>query len=172
MKESVGASRRQTSRLKLAVVGVGLIGLPISVGVLAARLHLRLSWFEDPYLSFAAGLAAIIVIVRSWKGRTPNYRFDLVQPGVVRSPLGFEVRMSGSRLEYVEGNHVVTWNQSTETSPVGRFELSEREIKGWNEPFANEALTNQRKHQIFKAVLSALMFRQLVHEKKIRPKRG
>jgi hypothetical protein len=117
-----------------------------------------------------SALAAIIVIATNWKRRRRNYRFDLPRPGVVCSPLGFEVRKSKSRLEYVEGDHVISWHAYAESGSVGLFRLSEQEIKGWDEPFASETITSQKKRDIFKAVVSALLYLQLVEEGKIHPR--
>ena len=159
-------------QLKLAVATVSFVAMAILVVVAAIYVQKRLTSWLDDVLAVAASTAAVIFIARGWKHRTPKYRFDLVQPEVVRSPLGFEVRMSKSRLEYAEGNHLVSWDALAETTPAGQFKLSEREIKGWDEPFAKEEIPNEKRRQIFKAVLSALVFRQLVEEGKIRPTRG
>jgi hypothetical protein len=128
-------------------------------------LHSRLGF---AILSVILALAAIIVIATNWKRR--NYRFDLPRPGVVCSPLGFEVRKSKSRLEYVEGDHVISSHAYAESGSVGLFKLSEQEIKAWDEPFASEMITSQKKREVFEAVVSALSYLQLVEEGKIHPR--
>jgi hypothetical protein len=120
-------------------------------------------------LAAISALTAIIVIATNWKRRR-NYKFDVPRPGVVSSPLGFEVRKSKSRLEYVEGDHVISWHAYAESGSVGLFKLSEQEIKGWDEPFASETITSQKKQEVFKAVVSALLYLQLVEEGKIHPR--
>jgi len=157
-------------KLKLVGASVLFISLCAGGGVAGAYIQPRLPDWLDLSLSIVAGLAAIIVIARSWNRHRRNYRFALIRPGVVRSPLGFEVRMSKSSVEYIEGNHVVSWNALPQSGSVGRFKLSKHEIKGWNEPFAKEPMAEHRKREIFKAVLSALAYRQLLEEGKIHPK--
>jgi hypothetical protein len=154
------------NNVKLVGAGFLLVSLCAGGGAAVAYIQPRLPLWLD----LLTGLATIIVIARIWNRHRRNYRFALVRPGVVRSPLGFEVRMSKSRVEYIEGDHVVSWNTLPQSGSVGRFKLSKREIKGWNEPFANEPMTEHRKRQIFKAVLSALAYRQLPEEGKIQPK--
>lgn len=78
--------------------------------------------------------------------------------------------MSKSRVEYIEGNHVVSWNALPESCSIGRFKFSERELKGWDEPFAAEPMPDHKKREIFKAALSALSYRQSAEKRKIHPK--
>jgi hypothetical protein len=131
------------------------------------QLHSELGF---AILLVISALAAIIVIATNWKRRRWNYKFELLRPGVVCSPLGFEVRKSKSRLEYVEGNHTISWHAYGESGSVGLFKLSEQEIKGWDEPFASEPMTSHKKREVFEAVVSALLYLQLVEEGKIRPR--
>jgi hypothetical protein len=35
--------------------------------------------------------------------KSKNYKFQFLGPGAVRSPLGFEVRVTPSQLQYIEG---------------------------------------------------------------------
>jgi hypothetical protein len=120
------------------------------------------------FLSIYLPLAAVIVVLASRTRRSRRYNFEVVEPGVVRSPLGFEVRVSHSRLEYVEGNHVVSWQATPMTGSIGRFRISERGIGGWDEPFAAEPMDDKKKREVAKAVASALVYRQLVEEGRIR----
>jgi hypothetical protein len=122
-------------------------------------------------LSLYWPIAAIAAVLAMRKHRTRNYKFEYGETGVV-SPLGFEVRASNSHLEYIERDHVVSWKAQPESGSVGRLKLSESEIKGWDEPFANEPMTNEKKREIFRAVASALVYRELVEEGKIHPKKG
>jgi hypothetical protein len=122
-------------------------------------------------LSVYFPLAAIIVVVATRKHRSPNYKFEFVKPGVVRSSLGFEVRASKSCLEYVEGNHVISWRPATPSGSIGRFDLSEQGIRGWDAPFVTEPMGSKKKKDIATAVRSALIYLQLVEGGKIRPKR-
>ena len=166
---TMGTAIAVHKKLRLAGATVLLVSLLLATGVAVAYIQPKLPFWFDSFLSVVSGLAAITVIARSWKRHRRNYRFDLVQPGVVHSPLGFEVRMSKSRVEYIEGNHVVSWNAQPESDSVGRLKLSEREINGWDEPFANEMMSSSKKREIFKAVVSALLYCQLVEEGKIHP---
>ena len=116
-------------------------------------------------------LTAVVVVLATRKHRAPNYKFELVKPGVVRSPLGFEVRASSCRLEYVEGDHAISW-QPTSAGVIARYELSEQGIRGWDPPFVTEPMDSVKKNEIAKAVRSALIYLQLVEQGKIRPKRN
>lgn len=75
--------------------------------------------------------------------------------------------MSKSRVENIEGNHVLSWNALPGSGSIGRFKFSERQIKGWDEPFAAEPMTDHKKREIFKAALSALSYCQSVEKGKI-----
>ena len=130
--------------------------------------HIRQS---SLFLSVYLPLAAVVVVVATRKHRSRNYKFEFVEPGVVRSPLGFEVRASNSRLQYVEGDHVVSWQPASVNTAVGRFSLSDQRIGGWDAPFAAEPMDVKKKQEVAKAVMSALIYLQLVEEGKIRPKR-
>jgi hypothetical protein len=130
--------------------------------------HIRQS---SVFLPVYLPLAAVIVVVATRKHRSRNYKFEFVEPRVVRSPLGFEVRASNSRLEYIEGNHVVSWQPASSNAPIGRFSLSEQGIGGWDAPFAAEPMDVKKKQEVARAVMSALIYLQLVEEGKIRPKR-
>jgi hypothetical protein len=146
--------------------------LPFTAWLMGAVLcgvidHIRQS---SVFLSVYLPLAAVVVVVATKKHRSRNYRFEFVEPGVVRSPLGFEVRASDASLRYVEGNHVVSWQLASLSSSVGRFSLSEQEIDGWDAPFATEPMDGKKKQEVTKAVMSALIYLQLVEEGKIRPK--
>jgi hypothetical protein len=129
--------------------------------------HIRQS---SVFLSVYLPLAAVIVIITTREHRSRNYKFELMEPGVVRSPLGFEVRASNSRLEYSEGNHVVSWQTASPNASIGRFSLSGQGIGGWDAPFAAEPMDGKKKQEVAKAMTSALIYLQLIEEGKIRPK--
>lgn len=129
--------------------------------------HIRQS---SVFLSVYLPLAAVIVIITTREHRSRNYKFELMEPGVVRSPLGFEVRASNSRLEYSEGNHVVSWQTASPNASIGRFSLSGQGIGGWDAPFAAEPMDGKKKQEVAKAMTSALIYLQLTEEGKIRPK--
>jgi hypothetical protein len=116
--------------------------------------------------------SVVVVIVVTRKHRPRNFRFDLVRPGVVRSPLGFEVRASSSRLEYAEGDHVISWQPSLVNTAVGGFNLSESGIGCWESPFDGEPIGSDKKREVAKAMRSALLYLQLVDAGKIRPKQA
>ena len=129
--------------------------------------HIRQS---SLFLPVYLPLAAVIVVVATRRHRSRNYKFELAETGVVRSPLGFEVRASNSRLEYIEGSHMVSWQPTSLNASIGRFSLSEQGIGGWDAPFAAEPMDVRKKQEVAKAVMSALIYLQLVEEGKIRPK--
>ena len=129
--------------------------------------HIRQS---SLFLSIYLPLTAVVVVSVARTPRSRRYKFEIVEPGVVRSRLGFEVRASNSRLEYIEGNHVISWQPTTPNVSVGRFNLSEQGILGWDEPFATEPMDAKKKQEVARAVMCALLFLQLVQEGKIRPK--
>jgi hypothetical protein len=106
--------------------------------------------------------SVVAILMATRKHRPPNYKFQFVRPGVVRSPLGFEVRSSNSRLEYVEGDHVISWQASPAGPAVGRFQLSESGISGWDSPFDSESINSAKKREVFRAMVSALSYMQLV----------
>jgi hypothetical protein len=118
----------------------------------------------------ASSLVVVIVVTR--KHRPRNFKFDLVRPGVVRSPFGFEVRASSSRLEYAEGDHVISWQASPVNTTVGGFNLSESGISCWDSPFDGEPIGSDKKREVAKAMRSALLYLQLVDAGKIRPKQA
>jgi hypothetical protein len=116
--------------------------------------------------------SGIVIAMVMRKHRPRNYKFGLVSPGVARSPFGFEVRASSSRLEYIEGDHKISWQASSTDSTASSFKLSEHEISGWDSPFAGEPMDSKKKQDIAKAVRSAVVYLQLVGAGKIRPKLG
>ena len=139
------------------------------VGVLCGVLdNARKSTLFLP-IFLVSSIATVLVATR--KHRARNYKFELVRPGVVRSPFGFEVRVSSSRLEYVEGDHMIWWLASPVSATVARFNFSENGISGWDSPFDTEPMDSDKKRQVAKAVRSALLYLQLVDAGKIRPKR-
>jgi len=146
--------------------GVFLGWLVAAVLCGAADLKRHLSLFLPIFF-----VSSAIITVGATRGHRPgNYRFDFVRSGVVRSPLGFEVRASNSLLEYVEGDHVISWRPRTLDATVGQYNLSEQSIAGWDAPFANEPIDADKKREITRAVRSALVYLQLVDAGKIRPK--
>jgi hypothetical protein len=114
--------------------------------------------------------SAAVAVLATRKGRPGNYKFQFIRSGVVRSPLGFEVRTSSSRLEYVEGDRVISWQASPASPAVGRFSLSESGINGWDSPFEGEPIDGAKKQVVTRAMRSALVYLQLVEAGKIRPK--
>jgi hypothetical protein len=74
------------------------------------------------------------------------------------------------RLEYVEGDHVISWQASPVNNSVGKFNLSESGIIGWDSPFDSEPIDSDKKREVFEAMKSALVYLQLVDAGKIRPK--
>jgi hypothetical protein len=131
--------------------------------------HIRQS---SVFLSVYLPLTAVIVVVATRRHRSRNYKFEFVEPAVVRSSLGFEVRVSNSRLEYIEGNHAISWQPASLNASIGRFSLSEQGIGGWDAPFAIEPIDAKKKQEVAKAVRSALIYLQLVEAGKIHPKRS
>lgn len=122
-------------------------------------------------LSIYLPIAAIVVVLATKRYRSANYKFELAKPGVVRSPLGFEVRASRQLLEYVEGDHTISWGPASLSASVGRFDFSEQGIRNWDVPFIAEPIDSKKKNEIARAVRSALLYLQLVEQGKIRPKR-
>ena len=151
-------------RSKLRMWGVFLAWL-IAAVLCGVADHVRQSTLFLPTFSISS---AAIILVATKKPR--NYKFDLVRPGVVCSPYGFEVRASNSGLEYVEGDHVVSWRVNSLSASVGRYSISEQGIAGWDAPFAGEQMDGKKKREVTQAVKSALMYLQLVDAGKIRPK--
>ena len=122
------------------------------------------------YLPVFLVCSIVMVVVATWKRRPPNYRFELVSPGVVRSRYGFEVRVSDSRLQDAEGDRTISWQVSPGNGLVGRFRLSQEEINGWDDPFASVPMDSVKKREIVRAIASAILYLQLVDAGKIRPK--
>jgi len=116
-------------------------------------------------------LSCVVAWLVGRKNRPPRYKFEVIGPSAVRSPLGFEVHASNSRLEYREGDHVLLW-QSSSSGTVAVIRLSEESIRSWEAPFEGEQLSALKKTFIFRAVTSALAYLQLVESGKIRPQRG
>jgi len=141
----------------------------IAAIVCGALDHVRRS---SLFLSVFLVISVIVAVIAIPKNRPRNYKFDLVRPGVVRSPLGFEVRASNSRIEYAELDHVVSWQAAPLNASARRFDLSERGICGWESPFTNELMNSNKKREIAKATIAALMYLQLVDAGKVRPKAG
>ncbi len=129
--------------------------------------HVRQSTLFLPIFSISS---ALIILVTTKKYRPRNYKFDLVRPGVVRSPFGIEVRALNSRLEYVEGDHIISWQANSVNASVRRYSISEQGIAGWDAPFSSEPIDSKKKREVIQAVKSALMYLQLVDSGKIRPK--
>jgi hypothetical protein len=127
-------------------------------------------WQSTLFLPIFSISSALITVVATKKLRPRNYRFDLMRPGVVRSPLGFEVRASDFRLEYVEGDHVISWQAGSLNNSACRYTISEQGIPGWDAPFSSERMENIKKREVAQAVKSALLYLQLVDAGKIRPK--
>jgi len=75
-------------------------------------------------------------------------------------------------LEYVEGDHVISWQASPVNTAVGGFNLSEKGIGGWDSPFDSEPIDGDKKREVAKAMRSALLYLQLVDAGKIRPKQA
>jgi hypothetical protein len=116
-------------------------------------------------------IAAVVVVAVGRRNRPPNYKFELIGPGAVRSPLGFEVRVSSARVEYSENHHIVSWKPSLPDAAIGKFAISVENITAWDAPFAAEPLDSKKKHDIAQAVRSALVYLQLIDAGKIRPQR-
>lgn len=142
------------------------VGWLVSAVVCAEVDHARKS---SVFLLIFTVSSAIVVVVATRKHRARNYKLELVLPGVIRSPHGFEVHISSSRLSYVEGDHVVSLQPTSIDGAVGRFNLSEQAFAGWDDPFANEAMDGSKKREIANAVKAALTYLQLVDAGKIRP---
>ena len=124
--------------------------------------HIRQS---SVFLPIYFPVFAVITLIATRTPYSRRYKFELVAPGVVRSRLGFEVRVSNSRLEYIEGNHVISWLPATPNASVGRFNFSEQGILGWDQPFGTEPMDARKKQEVARAVMSALLFLQLPYKK-------
>jgi hypothetical protein len=122
------------------------------------------------FLPVFFGSTVVVAVVLAREHWPRNFKFNLVRQGVVRSTLGFEVRVSSSRLEYVEGEHVISLQASPLSTSVGQFNLSENGISGWDSPFDNEPLNREKRREVAKAMKYALQYLQLVDAGKIRPK--
>ena len=144
--------------------GLWLIGVVVC-GVID---HLRHS---SLMLSIYLPVAAMVVVFATRKQRLPNYKFEMVEPGVVRSQQGFEIRVSNRGLEYAELDHRISWQPTHSTGAVARFNFSEQSVGSWDPPFAAEPISSKKKSEIARAVRSALIFLQLVEQGKIRPNR-
>ena len=129
--------------------------------------HSRRSTLFLPIYSVAV---AFIVVVMTRKYRPPKYNFELLGSGAVRSSLGFEVRVSNSQAQYIEGDHVVSWHSAPVNHSVRKFGISEHGIVGWDSPFTSEPMSAEKKQQIAQAVFSAFLYLQLVEQGKIRPR--
>jgi len=116
-------------------------------------------------------VATVFVVVASTrKHRPPKYRFEVLTAGEVRSaPLGFEVRVSKFSVQYIEGDHVVSWYSTPVNGSVGRFDISVQGIVGWDAPFESEPMSTEKKEHIARAVLSASLHLELVEAGKIHP---
>jgi hypothetical protein len=130
--------------------------------------HLRHS---SLLLSIYLLVAAIVILFATGKQRLPNYKFEILEPGVIRSPQGFEVRASNRGLEYVELDPRISWQAADSRGAVARFDLSEQSIHTWHAPFAAEPISGKKKNEIARTVRFALIFLQLVEQGKIRPNR-
>ena len=152
------------SKLRIWLIFVGWL-----IGAFLCGLadHSRRSTVFLPIYSVAA---AFIVVVVTRKYRPPKYNFEILGSGAVRSSLGFEVRVSNSQAQYIEGDHVVSWRSAPVSHSVGKFSIAQHGIVGWDSPFTSEPISTEKKQQIAQAVFSAFLYLQLVEQGKIRPR--
>jgi hypothetical protein len=115
---------------------------------------------------------SVAVIVLAMRKRYPrNYRFEWLRPGVVRSPLGFEVRATDSLVQYVEGDHVISLKPIAIEGPAKRFDVSKGAAKGWDDPFSGDSLDEAKRREITLSINSALLFLQLIDAGKVVPRK-
>lgn len=124
------------------------------------------------YLPAFMAVSVVAVLAATWKYRTKNYKFSLVKPGTVRSQFGFEIEITQSRIDYKEGDHVISWKAAMMDAGMGRVELSNTTVSAWEDPFSNELLGSEKKTEIVKRVKAAIIYLQLVETGKIRPSRN
>jgi len=154
------------SKLQVWLIFVGWLAGAFLCGLLD---HGRRSTIFLPVYSVAA---AFIVVMATRKYRPPKYRFEVMNSGLVRSPLGFDVRISNTGMQYIEGDHVVSWCSTPVNRSVGKYSISEPGIVDWDTPFDSQPMSTEKKQQIARAVFSASVYLQLVEAGKIRPKTG
>jgi hypothetical protein len=117
-------------------------------------------------------LLSIAVILLANRKRYPrNYRFELLRPGVVRSPLGFEVRVTDSILQYSQGEHVISLNPVPTEGPVKRLDVSKETARGWDAPFSGDSLDEAKRREITLSIRSALLYLQLIDAGKVVPRK-
>jgi hypothetical protein len=142
-------------------IWLGLLAWVLCAAVCGYLSHVR---HTPVFLMVYWPLSAVVVVFATRTGGTRGYRFEMMGPGVVRSASGFEVHISDSQLEYREGDHVISWGVAASQGgggTVSKFTLSKEGIGAWDEPFAAEPIGGKKKEEIARAVLSALMYRQL-----------
>jgi hypothetical protein len=115
---------------------------------------------------------SIAVIVLAMRKHYPrNYRFELLRPGVVTSPIGFEVRVTASLIQYVEGDHVISLKPIPTEELAKRFDVSKGAVKGWDDPFSGDSLDEAKRREITLAMRSALLYLQLIDAGKVVPRK-
>jgi hypothetical protein len=152
------------SKLQVWLVFIGWLAGAFLCGLLD---HVRRSTIFLPVYSVAA---IFVAVAATRKYRPPKYRFEVLNSGWVRSPLDFDVRISNSSVQYIEGDHVVSWCSTPVNRSVGKFSISEQGTIRWDAPFDSQPMSIEKKQQIAKAVLSASVYLQMVEAGRIRPK--
>jgi hypothetical protein len=109
------------------------------------------------FLPVYSATAVVVVVLATKKYRPPNYKFEVLDSGRVRSSLGFELRVSNAGIEYFEGDHVVSWQSAPMNGSIGGVTFSEQGIVGWDAPFDREPMGSKKKRDVTKAVMSALV---------------
>lgn len=145
---------------------LGFIVWLIGVFLCAVVDHVRQSTL---FLPIYFVTAAVVVILAAKKYRPPNYKFEVLGSRAVRSPLGFEVRVSHSGVKYFEGHHVVSFQPTPVNDSAGKVVLLEQGFAGWDAPFDREPMSSGKKQEVTKATMSALIYLQLVEAGKIHP---
>jgi hypothetical protein len=114
-------------------------------------------------------LSIAVIVLAMRKRYSRNYRFELLRPGVVRSPLGFDVRVTDSLIQYAEGDHVVSLKPIGIVGTAKRFDVSKGAVKGWDDPFSGDSLDEAKKREITLSIRSALLYLQLIDARKVVP---
>ena len=122
------------------------------------------------FLTVYCVVVTVVIFVTGRKGSSRRYKFELVQPGVLRSPQGFEIWTSSSQLQYREGVRVVTWQPNATKDSVARFQLSEEAIPGWDPPNTDEKMSLLKKREIAGKMKFALVHLQLLETGRIKAK--
>ena len=88
--------------------------------------------------------------------RPSRFKFELLNHDSkgVRSPLGFEVRITSGGIEYREGDHTLLFRHFGDQQPVQVFGLDFPPNAKWAAPFEVEPISENKRKEISRAIIA------------------